>query len=38
MHIKINLNMSQEGYKSSSSAEGEEEFGLSPFMFEPEKT
>ena len=30
--------MSQEGYKSSSSSEGEEEFGLSPFMFEPEKT
>ena len=30
--------MSQEGYESSSSSEGEEEFGLSPYMFVPERT
>ena len=30
--------MSEEGYKSSSSPEGEEGFGLSPCVFEPERT
>ena len=30
--------MSKEGYESSSSSEGEEEFGLSPYVFEPERT
>ena len=30
--------MSQEGYESSSSSEGEGEFGLSSYMFEPKRT
>ena len=30
--------MSQEGYESSSSSGAEEEFGLSPYMFVPERT
>ena len=30
--------MSQEGYKSSSSFEDKEEFGLSPYMFKSERT
>ena len=30
--------MSQEGYESSSSSEGEKKFALSPSMFEPERT
>ena len=38
INLKINLTLSQEGYESSSSSEGEKEFGLSPYMFEPERT
>ena len=30
--------MSQEGHESSSSSKGKEEFGVSPYMFEPERT
>ena len=30
--------MSQEGCKSSSSSENEEEFGLFPYRFEPQRT
>ena len=30
--------MSQERYESSRSSESEEEFGLFPYKFEPEKT
>ena len=38
INLKININTSQEGYKSSSYSEDKEEFGLSSYMFKSERT